>query len=756
MYRIAVIQNEVEMQHSGYVDSVPKYRKQDFDLREHVFNRFSSVNIGELFLEGENFLLDYDCVIIGTNATSDGDVYSILCDEKNKLVLEKYISMGKGLLICSQKKLREDPDADESEYKARKTYFLPAPYEYRIVSRPPKEGSDQGNVTVYNQVPNSIQKFLISFPQEIDNKTIFEHCTKNDFQKHFYRDYIIPLNDSSYFPVLQDKCENVRNTLMVARPRKNEKIVISTMALDWAGHYELIENILYYLIIGIPTVAFVDKVERADQDFQFLLSEAELSNISYYTYYSTEEVINSNLRQYHTLYVFSPSYSENEVSEFWERHVKEEKGYIKLFYYKHINGELVLVNFSYFSYIDAQKREVETWLKSEYKDGLWGNSFWKTYDVLFALYHMGEDISPFLRGAFSKIKKHYRNGSYDGVLAPTCGLFELEALIMQDDNLRNEVPIVEEYLQETKSWLTGRYNGTSSYNKKFIIRSFNNAGYLNDLIELKPNFENELFEVATDGSLQDKLEIDLCLDAEVCLVYLKMYRDKKEIKIRINECIDKILCTQMQNGRWDNNLGKTARLLVFFVTHQSQNEFNRKEKEISEAISRGIIALRNSYQGNNWENNVITTANAITAIVSHDRTASYKSKDFLNQVNKEVKLADSYNSLLLALDTIDILTKKCGKAEVEVRKLQNVTLKYEISQGRLRTMTSVAVVSFLLVLSYYLFLCIKDIELFKSMMFESFMWIPIVVGAAITGLIEFLPKIVLRPRKDNKKRQIQD
>lgn len=88
MYRIAVIQNEVEMQHSGYVDSVPKYRKQDFDLREHVFNRFSSVNIRELFIEGENYLLDYDCIIIGTNATSDGDVYSILCDAANKVILE--------------------------------------------------------------------------------------------------------------------------------------------------------------------------------------------------------------------------------------------------------------------------------------------------------------------------------------------------------------------------------------------------------------------------------------------------------------------------------------------------------------------------------------------------------------------------------------------------------------------------------------------------------------------------------------------
>lgn len=162
MYRIAVIQNEVEMQHSGYVDSVPKYRKQDFDLREHVFNRFSSVNIRELFIEGENYLLDYDCIIIGTNATSDGDVYSILCDAANKVILEKFISMGKGLLICSQKKLREDPDAAENEYKARKTYFLPDPYEYKVISRPRKEGSDQGNITVFNHEPNNIQKFLCS------------------------------------------------------------------------------------------------------------------------------------------------------------------------------------------------------------------------------------------------------------------------------------------------------------------------------------------------------------------------------------------------------------------------------------------------------------------------------------------------------------------------------------------------------------------------------------------------------------------
>lgn len=751
MYRIAVIQNEVEMQHSGYVDSVPKYRKQDFDLHEHVFNRFSSVNIGELFIEGENYILDYDCIIIGTNATSDGDVYSILCNDDNKRVLKKYIDMGKGLLICSQKKLKQDSNADKNEFKARKTCFLPDPYEYKVVSRPAQEGSDQGNIEVADQEPTAIQEFLCSYPQLIDNKIIQEHCMKNDFQQHFYRDYIIPLNDSSYFPVLLDKREIVRNTLMVARPRRNEKIVISTMALDWAGHYELIENILYYLIIGIPTVAFVDKEGAPIQDFKFLMSEAELSNISYIRYVSTKDVVSSNLRQYHTLYVFSPAYSEEEVSKFWETNVKKQDGYTKLFYYKYIGAELVLVNFSYFSYIDTQKCEVETWLKSEYKDGLWGNSFWKTYDALFALYRMGEDISPYLKGAFSKIEMHYRHGSYDGVLAPTCGLFEIEALVMQDESLRREVPQIENYFKETQSWLSGKYNGTSCYNKKFIVRSFYNANYLDSFSQSRPSFENELFRVATDGSIKDKLEIDLCLDVEVCLIYLKIFRDKKEIKVRINECIENILDTQMQNGRWDNNLGKTARLLVFFIAHQSQNEFKKKEKEIKEAISRGITALRNSYQENNWENNIVTTANAITAIASYEQIATYKSKDFLNQVNKEAKLTDSYNSLILALNTIDVLTKKYGKAEVELRKLQNVSQRFEISQKRLRTMTSVAIVSVLLVLSYYLFLWLKDIELFKSMMLESFMWIPIVVGAAITGLIEFVPKIVTKSGKKKAK-----
>lgn len=750
MFRIAVIQNEVEMQHSGYVDSVPKYRKQDFDLKEHVFNRFSSVNIRNLFIEGEDYLLDYDCLIIGTNATSDGDVYKVLCEDNNKLLLSQYIVLGKGLLICSQKKLRNDNE-NKDEFNVRRTFFLPEPYEYKVISRPKEESSADGSVIVYNQEANNIQKFICTYPRIINNEKIDECCKHNDFQQHYYRDYIKPINDSAYFPILFDNREPVRNTLMVACPQKNEKIVISTMALDWAGHYELIENILYYLIVGIPSVAFVNKLNLNDNDFNFLISEADLSRISYISYPSIEESLRSPLKKYHTLFVLSPNFSEEEVANFWEENIKTQNNYIKLFYYKHINKELVLVNFSYYSYIDTQKHEVETWLKSKYQGGMWDNSFWKTYDALFALHNMGISISCYLKSVFQEINKHYKKGSYDGVLAPTCGLLELESLIMKNEAYYVEIEEIENYYNETKRWLINKYKETSNYNKKFIIRSFYNANQLSDLSDVFDDFKNELQNIALDDNNTDKLEIDLCLDIEVCLIYINTFEDKKDIGNKIKTCTSSILDNQMQNGRWDNNLGKTARLLVFLLKNQKHRELKKLDTDLKRSINLGIIALRNAYEKNNWENNIVTTSNAITAIVAYDKTASYKSKDFLNQVNKEAKLADSYNSLLLALNTIDLMTKKYGETNKELTKLRDIRQQLISCKAKLRFSIAIASVSILLVVSYYIFLYLKDSELFKSMLMESLMWIPIVVGIAITGIVEVLPKIITKYKKKKRK-----
>lgn len=184
MYRIAVVQNGVEMQHSGYVDAIPMYRRFSKIGREKAeFTRFSGVNIRELFNQGENHLLDFDALILGTNATSDDDVYNVLREDECKKLLGIFIEKGKGLLICSQKKYQPmKQENNQNEYKLsldaknddfmrilddtgkgeiyysvsevtshenskkRISSIMPSRYEYVVDERPIAESSSEGSV----------------------------------------------------------------------------------------------------------------------------------------------------------------------------------------------------------------------------------------------------------------------------------------------------------------------------------------------------------------------------------------------------------------------------------------------------------------------------------------------------------------------------------------------------------------------------------------------------------------------------------
>lgn len=753
MYRVAVIQNEVEMQHSGYVDSVPKYREKfDFDS-DVFFNRFSSVNIHKIFREGEDYLLDYDCLIIGTNATSDGDVYKVLQKQGNKKLLSDFIQQGKGVLICSQKKLISD-DTYEG-YSVRKTNFLPDDYEYNVISRPADESSADGNVHLASFEYNNIQSYILSVPHTITNGIIEKHCTNNDFQTHFYRDYIDPKKESAYFSLLLDKGTPIRNTLMVASPKNNEKIVISTMALDWAGHYELLENIIHYLMVGIPEVAFVTKTSASEAVFKFLVSEAQLAKISYKTYNSTDAIDQRKLSQYHSLFVFSPAYSEGEVSDFWDT-IKSnmEYKYTRLFHYRHINDDptkdLILVNFSQNRQIDSQKQAVATWLISLYEDHLWDNSLWKTYDVILAFKRLDVSIKPYIAGIFKDINGHYKDGSYDGVLAPTCGLLEILNLIKTNDNYASELPNIKEMLKETIAWLIAKYTNTSNYNKKFIVRAFHRAGLMPALIKSFPdsnNFLSDLYGIATTDTvaIEAKSEVALCLDIEICIIYNKCSQtDEQIIKKMIKDCLAKLLKGQMQTGRWDDNLGKTARILLFLMEYELKLPADKREM-VGKAIESGIIALRKDItrtNKNNWEKNIVTTANAISALVLSDGRAKYESKDFLSQISYEVKLSSSYNSLSLALSTLGRVLGSYNDSQLELKSLRKTKEQYDKDQIKIYVLVNVATISILLLISYYIFLWLENEILFRKLLYESFMWIPITAGIVIAAIIGVVPKVI--------------
>jgi hypothetical protein len=748
MIRIGVIQNEVEMQHSGYVDSVHKYR-DIFDFGVNVFfNRFSSVNIHKLFREGEDFLLEYDCLIIGTNATSDGDVYKVLQKSENKKILGDFILEGKSLLVCSQKKLIVD-DMREG-YNVRKTNFLPDDYEYNIISRPKNESSADGDVYLAPFEYNNIQSYILSMPHNITEKKIKDCCISNDFQTHYYRDYIEPKKESAYFPLLLDKRTPIRNTLMVASPKKNEKIIISTMALDWAGHYDLLENIIHYLIIGIPEVAFVTKTAISEEVVKFLKSEAELNKMPYKYYDSIESVSSSNFFRYHSLFVLLPAYSENEVSVFWDT-IKTKTKYTKLFHYRHINDDttkdLILVNFSQSRQIDLQKQAVKTWLVSLYKNHLWDNSFWKTYDVIQAFTKLEVSIEPYIVGLFTDINKHYKDGSYDGVLAPTCGLLEILMLISSTSNYSSKLANVQNMLSKTISWLVKKYQQTSNYNKKFIIRAFYRVKLMDKLInsyESKEKFIDDLHSIAKTDTLpiNDKLEIELCLDIETCIIDNSFSNtDEQVIRKKIKDCLDFVILGQEQSGRWDNNLGKTARILLFLMEYE--NKFQPDpSNSISKAIELGVNALRKAYKKNNWENNIVTTANAISALVLYDERTKNVSNEFFSQINQEVKLVSSYNSLSLALTTLGQVLELYNNSQLELKGLRRIKDRYDKSQILLYVFANIATISVLLLASYYIYLWLYNVPFFKKMLSTSLMWIPIAIGIAITAIVKFLPNFI--------------
>ena len=118
MIRVAVIENESELQRYGHANVVDKLRKavssklnnelmrdsSSLEIgSEFIFNSFTSANIGQLFNNVENGLMSFDGLFISTNAFSDLEILSIV--RKNKELICSFIDAGKGVFIGYQKKL---------------------------------------------------------------------------------------------------------------------------------------------------------------------------------------------------------------------------------------------------------------------------------------------------------------------------------------------------------------------------------------------------------------------------------------------------------------------------------------------------------------------------------------------------------------------------------------------------------------------------------------------------------------------------
>lgn len=783
MFRVAVIQNGIEMQHSGYVDAIQRYRKFARIGREKAdFTRFSGVNIRDLFSQGSNYLMDFDALILGTNATSDDDVYDVLRESGCKSILQSFIASGKGVLICSQKKYQSVDEGESTEHKIiidarnddfirilentgkgelyyrtentvlhnktkkRISGFLPQKYEYIIDERPSAESSRDGSVELISVDRCTInQKCLMSIPNIITNELLHYHCTNNSFQTHFYRDIILPVYSSSYQSIVIDQRDGSnRDVLMVSVPQKNERIVISTMALDWAGHDELLENIINYLTRGIPHTAFVHKGNYDNDEMKILTLDAELSKVGYAEYNASNDFLEH--ANWHSLVVFSPDYSEQDVMSAWQQ-IKQYNPFTKAFHYRKISDELVLVKYSNNTYIEQQKMDVLSWLNSKRGKKLWANSLWKTFDVAKLLFSMGSKqymaiINQIVEAILDKDdngKAHYRkDGSYDGVLAPSCGVMELLHWTG-----KTEYSITRDYLVD-------RFNNSDNiHNKMFILRTFYHCS--DQALETMISD----FQISDNASFNDMIDLDLCLVAEIAIIlYMRQDANKSTNKQRLIDSLTELCNRQIQSGKWDS-LSNTATILSFLLeyfedvkrilkTSQDQELLNT----IRIKIDRGVAAIKASYSSTecNWENNIVTTANSMLVLYRYDELSGYRSKDFLKQFIDESQVASNYNSLNIALNTLDRAIDDSNKAHNDLyeskERIKRLETREERSQKRLYVVSSIAGFSLFGLVSAFIWLALKAPKALKDISSEIFMWIPIAIGMAITPVVMFLIKKV--------------
>lgn len=657
MYRVAIILNESELLRSGYANVAPKLRKLS-RLSQYTFDSFTVVNIKSLFEDTENSLKDYDSLVITTNATSDVSVLEVL--RKNRPQISDFLDDGKGIFIASQKKL--STVSKDKSLQGGMTEFLPPYYDFCTMERPKTEwDSGIGHINTDN---SSQGHLLLEYPESVSARMVTNRCKKNEFRRHFYRSHLIPETVGAYQPLLTDNLtdkDNARMLLIASQsPQKQERVVISTIAIDWEFHEHLLTNILVYITEGSPQVAFIKKPGINDGDYEFLLSNALLSKVPHIVYNNIAD-IPAKLRTVHCTYIFSPGWPESDIFSFLRNSNKPvalgtqiEKTYRIVYYFQRHEDLLTMTQHSNCSTVDLIIDRSASWLKSKFDNRMWGRSFWITHDILFMGASLDINISEFIKPVLQDIQEHYRDGSYDGVMGATCGLLELILLLHKYDQSEYEASgFGEEATHQICNWILNNVSSQTIDDQRTALLALSRQK--NELIRIHgidDKSMSSVLEGVLEGMLRDIdrvdmasehiTEVELCRFIEACLMH------GQDSSGRISKLLHGLSNRQATSGAW-SNIGRTAHVLVFLldnldslkVATDSSGDMARCEN----MIYNGVLYLRTSYDWDNanWNDDLQATAKASHAIGLGNKKYEYSTQEFLDTLKGESETIQSAN-----------------------------------------------------------------------------------------------------------------
>lgn len=653
----AVIQNVSEMLRYGWADIRPILRQYGYYWYE-----FTSSNIGELFP-----LLDsgkIDALVIATNACNDELILKALREHRREF--ESYLTVHNGgLLMMFQKALTEKGNPEYG--------FLPESYELRSVNKP--ETHLEGQLAI--PAP-SVNHILLQYPNEIDIDQISYHCLHNQRLRALYRGFAIPKSPNTYITIVEDDNYDPRRPLLICSRLNNSGRVVSTgLILDWQANEALLQNCVTYVMKGVPQVALIEQASRPSFEFNYLAANLEINKVAYHNYRQTMLEFTDRMLALHRILVLDPSWTRSQIER---SNIGKFKNHLlsgsKIQYFDELERTPVVSYAGGLREIDAVIENTIAWLQVQYSAGQWGRSFWRTFDVLYALQYLGKPVAQYWPEVLERITPHNVDGSYDEMFGATCALAQMYAWALGKAS--------SEY-KRTVEWLR-----RSLENQPLFFEQGTAIETFHQLDEDPGPDANRLYmteAMARFNTSSNEFE----LSRYVKTLYACGYYDEA-MKVALR------LCTiQEPNGQWIN-VHETADVVVSLIA--LQRKVNGSVKAIEDAIFKGIILLKETYNavGSNWQGDVAATAKALMAMVDFERHIQFPIDEVVMELTHGTQLArvitavDASTRLNAALQD-DIL-----RVNAELRQVREASavLSEQIKADRQKTgrlLAAVAAVS---------------------------------------------------------------
>jgi hypothetical protein len=769
MYRVAVVQNQSESLRAGYADVTQNFGTQ-LRLNGYEFTPFDGSNIASLFEPAsQQYLAAYDAIFVSTNATSDAKTRAVL--ERNVSRVDEFLRAGKGLYLGYQKKM-----AQQSGQEPSPSALLPDPYRVTMRDRLEAEpDSSVGKISFAPRSPHSVGSFLLlNSPNEVTEDLIMSHCRENDFKAHMYRSILVPASEAAFDTVLEDRSYNdpARRLMLVNRSSlAGERVVVSTIAIDWESHQRLLENVITYITEGVPRVALIAQPQGGDLDFDFIRSTAKLLRVTNRQYQSLKAVPEEFAR-IHDVYVVSAKWAPESVEEFWRtvsgpkpRAVQPAALFRRLYHLgDRSRGWTSLTRFVNYTSIDVIVNDALLWIEQKFDGGFWADGFWNSHDILQMMDALDLDAKSYLPGVLRDIEPHLRPGGYDAVMGPSCGLLGLlnRLSIRYEAELKTGGFPIERRV-DVATWVLENLEGQSDSARQVAARAlFGKGGDSvldalrahgrgSDIDSLQSNVRKGLdFPVARVSSMSD---MDL-------VRVVQLTHNTSALESVLTASLVELKLRQDDSGLW-SSVGRTANILTNILEIEVAPPSMAHDSEWDEAVFRAVEALRGnfSHEWNSWGGIIQDTAMSVHALGMYRSRYDVESQELFETIEADVRSSRRSASVGRArIDLSELFARELEREgdlrartrEIESSRRQVLTDSKALARAQ-RKATVFQIfggASFLLLAALFVSFLLMQREALKEVLSGTGSLLGLVIAAMITVPIVLL----LTPRKREKEK----